>query len=199
MLHPHTEVRKVSDAVGVGVFATKFIPRGTIVWVRCALDRAFSPTEAARFTGVHAQILHTYAYHDGRGDLILCWDNGRFVNHSCEATMLAPGWDLEIAVRDLQPGDELTDDYATLNLDEPFECLCGAPQCRRVLTPDDTEHLAAVWDEKVAAAFPDVGKVEQPLWDLVQNQHEIEEVLAGRRPLPSIRHHLRPPRVAVAG
>jgi len=33
MIHPHTEVRVVSPEIGLGVFATKFIPKGTIMYV----------------------------------------------------------------------------------------------------------------------------------------------------------------------
>jgi hypothetical protein len=35
MIHPWTELRFINDSIGYGVFATQFIPKGTIVW---ALD-----------------------------------------------------------------------------------------------------------------------------------------------------------------
>lgn len=37
-MHPNTEIQFVSEQVGVGVFATKFIPKGTIVWIKDDLD-----------------------------------------------------------------------------------------------------------------------------------------------------------------
>jgi hypothetical protein len=30
MIHPHSELRLINDAIGQGVVATKFIPRGAI-------------------------------------------------------------------------------------------------------------------------------------------------------------------------
>lgn len=38
------------------------------------------------------------------------------VNHSCEAPCLGSGYEFEIAVRALLPGEELTDDYGTHQL-----------------------------------------------------------------------------------
>ena len=38
----------------------------------------------------------------------------------------------EIAVRDIPPGAELTDDYRMLNKWLPYECACGSPECRSV-------------------------------------------------------------------
>lgn len=37
-MHPDTEIRHLSEEVGVGVFATKLIPKGTIVWIKDELD-----------------------------------------------------------------------------------------------------------------------------------------------------------------
>ena len=58
--------------------------------------------------------LDRYGYEDARGDTVLCWDHARFVNHSCDASCLAAGNGFEIAVKDIHPGEQLTDDYAGL-------------------------------------------------------------------------------------
>jgi len=34
MIHPHTELRFISEQVGHGVLATQIIPRGTMVYVK---------------------------------------------------------------------------------------------------------------------------------------------------------------------
>jgi hypothetical protein len=121
------------------------------------------------------------------------------MNHSCSATCLSPGFDFEIAIRDIQAGEELTDDYGALNPEEPFTCLCGAAGCRGQVLPDDAAREAVRWDSLVAAAFPDVGRVAQPLWELVGEKAEVQRVLAGERRLPSgLRHYLgvdRPQRI----
>jgi len=87
------------------------------------------------------------------------------VNHSCQPACLAPGFDFEIAVRDILPGDEITDDYGTLNLEREMICHCGDACCRRVLRPDDFLIYGGRWDEIVAKAFGGVATVEQPLWE----------------------------------
>jgi len=191
MIHPDSELLFVSPQIGLGVFATRFIPKGTITWVFDPLDQIISPEKAARMPARLEKQLDIYSYRNGCGDRILCWDHARFVNHSCHPTSLAPGLDLEITVRDIEPGEQITDDYGSLNIDTPFECACGLPQCRGIVRPDDFERYADVWDERVSAAFPQVGKVEQPLWDLVQERHLISEVLAGKARVPSCRAHLR--------
>ena len=38
MIHPHTEPRHTGTDVGLGVFATALIPRGTIVYVMDSLE-----------------------------------------------------------------------------------------------------------------------------------------------------------------
>jgi hypothetical protein len=94
-------------------------------------------------------------------------------------------------VRDIAPGEEITDDYGTLNLEEPFPCLCDAPNCRGRVMPDDPVRHAGEWDKLIAAAFPSIGRVDQPLWDLVAEKAEVERVLRGELELPSILKHYR--------
>jgi uncharacterized protein len=196
VLHPDTELRFVSRIVGYGVFALRPIPRGTITWARDRFDQAFTPSQVASLGPAHARLLDKYGYEDGRGDTILCWDHGRFVNHSCEATCLSPGFDFEIAVRDIPAGGEVTDDYGTLSPREPFECACGAPGCRRTILPDDYERLTAVWDRAVGEAFPRVRQVEQPLWDFVREREVVAALLDAGKPPPSGRiHQARAPRL----
>jgi hypothetical protein len=48
-------------------------------------------------------------------------------------------------VRDIHPGEELTDDYATLNLEESFACLCGTRECRNRISPERLK-LVPVFD-----------------------------------------------------
>lgn len=193
MIHPDTELRFVNDVIGHGVFATRDIPRGTITWVRDAFDRAFAPGEVAALSPVHRRVLDRYAYEDGTGATILCWDFGRYVNHSCDPTCLAPGWDLEVALRDIPAGTELTDDYGSLGSDDPAVCRCGSAACRGGVRVDDIDRMADVWDGRVAAVLPRLRSVAQPLWDLVRERERIVAALDGRLPIPSIRVH-RPPR-----
>jgi uncharacterized protein len=167
MIHPDTELRYVNDIIGYGVFATRHIPRGTITWVRDEFDQAFSADQVLDMRDPYKQILGRYGYIDRHGDTVLCWDHARFMNHSCDASCLSAGYDFEVAVRDLVPGDELTDDYGTLNLEASFECACSLPQCRGQIEPEDSGRNADRWDEILRAAFPSIRDVTQPLWPVV--------------------------------
>src|SRR5688500_15559302 len=106
MLHPHTELRHVNDQIGYGVFATKLIPKGTITWVRDDLDQTFHPREIDGFSREYQDILEKYTFIDRTGDSVLCWDLARYINHSCNANCLGAGYEFEVAIRDIHPGEE---------------------------------------------------------------------------------------------
>lgn len=192
MVHPDTKLQLVSEEIGHGVFATHFIPKGTIVWVRDDLDQVFTPERAAAMEPVYQQILEKYSFVDSRGNIILCWDHSRFFNHSCAANCMSAGYDFEIATRDIQVGEELTDDYGTLNLRENFGCLCRHPECRKQIRPDDLEHFAPHWDKKVSEAFFQIPHVKQPLWYLLKEKQEVEQALKNPALLRSIYCHYAP-------
>jgi hypothetical protein len=196
VIHPHTALKYRNGRIGYGVFATRKIPRGTIVWVRDPLDQTITVEAAAKLPEMSRDVLKTYAYTDQRGDLLLCWDHGRFVNHSCAASCLSPGYEFEIAVRDIDAGEELTDEYATFSLDTSFECACGVAECRGVICPDDVVRHGNRWDGIVREAFAYTPRVEQLLWPLVAEAAEVERAIAGEIELPSCRVHVRPSSLA---
>lgn len=68
------------------------------------------------------------------------------VNHACEPTGWLEGLDV-VARLTLEPGDEITLDYATFcnEVMEDFECGCGAPRCRGTIR--GTDHLEP-WVER---------------------------------------------------
>lgn len=197
LIHPASELRFVSPAIGYGLFATRLIPMGSVTWAADPLDQIIQPARLSRLPALLSRQVHRYSYLNGRGDRILCWDHGRFVNHSCAAACLSPGFDFEIAVRDILPDEEITDDYGTLNPEEPFECLCGSENCRGRVLPDDPVRYAPEWDARIARAFPAIARVEQPLWDLVSEKAAVEQVLAGNAKLPSCLTHYRAMQAAV--
>ncbi len=191
MVHPDTELRYISDAIGWGVFATRPIPRGTITWALDALDQKFTPTQAALLPEYARNLLDKYSYIDAAGRYILCWDHARFFNHSCEANCLSVGYDFELAIRDIAAGEERTDDYGTLNPDEPFSCLCAASGCRGAVQPDDMLRLGEIWNVLSRDAFFRIRQVPQPLWHLVPDREIVEAALADPNRLRTIHHHYR--------
>ena len=192
MVHPHTELRFVNPTIGFGVFATQRIPQGTIVWVRDDFDQTFTQEQVDRMEPLYRAVIDKYAYVDYNGCHVLCWDHSRFFNHSCEATCMCCGFDFEIAVRDIEVGEQLTDDYGTLNLREHFPCACGEPGCRAYVMPNDMEHLHPVWDEKVKNVFPLIPQVDQPLWALVKDKKDVAMVLQRPELLRSSLIHYAP-------
>lgn len=187
MIHPSTEVQFISPHIGYGVVAKAFIPKGTITWVMDKLDREFTPEEVSQMDAAYQTIIDIYAYRNHKGNLVLCWDNARFVNHSFNANCLSTAYDFEIAVRDIQLGEQLTDDYGYLNVSEPFR---GYPEGtrRKVVYPDDLLRYHKSWDKKVAAAFKRISKVEQPLHTMLSTQqsNSITQILEGKQVMDSI-------------
>lgn len=201
MLHPDTELRTVSDLVGYGVFATRPIPRGTITWVLDPLDQVLDETRASELSGSLGHVLERYTWLDCQGRRILCWDFARFMNHSCEANSFSPGgFDFEIAVRDIEPGDQLTSDYGSLNLETALACACGSSECRGLVLPEDFETFAPVWDGRIREAFAGMSSVSQPLWPWVaRHGRSIRRMVSRPQTVPSIlRHRWLPAAIAVS-
>lgn len=187
MIHPDTEVRFISEEVGYGVVAKKLIPKGTITWVLDELDREFTPEELEGLSPPVRAIMETYAYRNGQGNFMLCWDNGRFVNHSFNSTCLSTAYDFEIAVRDIQPGEQLTDDYGYLNISEPFTAYSEGTK-RKTVYPDDLLRYHKTWDKKLMAAFKDIPDLEQPLGKMLSEAQwrKIHAVAKGEEQMDSI-------------
>jgi len=187
MIHPHTELKFINDEVGHGVVATQFIPAGTITWVMDQLDREFTPKQFQKMNSLYQNILETYTFRTSKGNLVLCWDHGRFVNHSFKSNCISTAYDFEIAVRDIEPGEQLTDDYGYLNITEPFKAANEGTK-RKTVYPDDLKKYHKIWDKQLETNFTKIPKVAQPLMPLLSKEtsKEIELVLSGRKPLASI-------------
>jgi hypothetical protein len=172
MIHPHTELRYINRELGFGVFATHRIPKGTLTWVRDDLDQAVDPGRVVALPPAYRALLDKYTFRDTSGRHILCWDLGRFLNHSCAPTCLGPEADFEVAVRDIRPGEELTDDYGTLHLQahESFTCRCGAAGCRGRVAPGDAVALAAAWEALWRPALALLRHVPQPLGPVLERR-----------------------------
>ena len=170
MLHPHTEIKFISHEIGYGVVATRFIPKGTVTWVQDKLDRKFSPAEIEHLDDLYKDILTKYTYRDNHGNFVLCWDNARFINHSFNSNCITTAYEFEIAVRDILPGEELTDDYGYLNVTEPFDALPEKNSRRKTVQPDDLLHFYKYWDKKLEGAFKYLHRVDQPLQTILEKQ-----------------------------
>lgn len=187
MIHPHTELRFIDDTIGHGVVATQFIPKGTITWVMDELDREFTPQQYEKLNHFFKEILDIYTFRNNKGNFILCWDHGRFVNHSFKSNCLTTAYDFEIAIRDIEPGEQLTDDYGYLNITEPFEANDEGTK-RKIVYPDDLLNFHEDWDKLIAQVFHIIPKIPQPLKPFLteKTNESIKKVLDGDAPIASI-------------
>jgi hypothetical protein len=188
MIHPNTELRFISEVIGFGVVATRFIPKGTITWAYDKLDRAFKPAQVEAMDKVYKDILYKYTYRDPDGNYILCWDHARFVNHSFNSNCITTAYGFELAVRDIHPGEELTDDYGYLNCSEPFACLREPNTTRTYVMPDDLLNFYKEWDSKLIDAFHHFNKVSQPLATIIDPayRNKVAAIANGFEPMDSI-------------
>lgn len=187
MMHPDTEIRFISDEIGYGVVATRLIPKGTITWVQDELDHIIQPEEVKRMQKLTQDMLEKYSFRNSKGEHVLCWDLAKYVNHSFNANCLSTAYDFELAIRDIHPGEQLTDDYGYLNVSEPFKAQDEGTE-RNTVYPDDLLHFHEQWDAQLKGAFHFFEQVEQPLAQLVSSEHLnlLKERLRNNRPLDSI-------------
>lgn len=189
MIHPDTKLEWINDKKGFGVVATKVIPKGTITWVQDELDIVFSPEEPENFKPMTRELLEKYSFRNSAGEYILCWDVAKYINHSFKANCLSTAYNFEIAIKNIQIGEELTDDYGYLNLTESF-----VPEDegvgRKVVFPDDILKYYQQWDKVLEPLFPEISKLYQPLFELLspEVQDDIENVASGKKKMPSTKN-----------
>jgi hypothetical protein len=149
MLHPKAELR-ISSIQGTGVFATDKIKAGEIVWRETPEERQRHdeiPVDAVRrWPEEKRHSFLKYAYQIGENLYAgyldgVARDPADFTNHSCDPTIWFVDDMTMTARRDLEPGEEITYDYATSEIDEDFmmACGCGAANCRGIVR--GTDHL----------------------------------------------------------
>lgn len=189
MLHPHTELRFVSTEVGYGIFATHDIPKGTITWIKDALDRTFTKEQIESFSEPDRSNAYKYTYRTPDGLYLFCWDLTRFMNHSSEPNSMITPYGFEIAVRDIKAGDELTNDYGTLNIEEPFKCSYITNKGRQIVRPDDLQFYSDTWDSLLLGAFKAAQNLHQPLnaWMMDSQRDTLRRIAEGSEKAISIK------------
>ena len=187
MMHPDTEIRFISEEIGYGVVAKKIISKGTITWVQDELDQIYTPTQVEKMGKLSQQMIDKYTFRNNRGNFVLCWDLAKYVNHSFKSNCISSAYDFEIAVRDILPGEELTDDYGYLNISESFKAK-DEGAVRTTVYPDDLLHFHKEWDSDLEEAFAHFDTVEQPLKDLIsaEIQNKMKLILEGHEKMDSI-------------
>ncbi|GIK63613.1 MAG: SET domain-containing protein-lysine N-methyltransferase [Chloroflexota bacterium] len=143
-LSPKLEGRVFPEKGGHGAFARELIQAGEVisVWGGKAMTRA----EVARLnnpaiTTLAVQIdedIFLVTTKEGPGD---------WVNHSCEPNAGLQGQVTLVAMRDIQPGEEVCFDYAMTDgsVYDEFTCACGSPKCRGYVSGNDWQ-IPELWE-----------------------------------------------------
>lgn len=194
MIHPNTELRLVDAQIGYGVFASSPIPKGSILYVQDQLEIRVSPELYVKLDHASRAAVEKYSFIDPEGTRILSWDIAKYVNHSCSPNSLSTVWGFEIAIRDIEAGEEITDDYGLFNLEWEMECSCGQKDCRKSIRADQAKHLYRKWDREIRSAMSQFEMVTQPLLPCMDEQTRVAafEYLSSKRKYRSVRHLLKP-------
>lgn len=167
MFHPNTRLLFKNLKVGYGVFATSLIPKGTITYIKDPLEIDISPTKYKELDIKMKEIVNKYSYTEPNGNRIVSWDIGKYVNHCCQSNTISTGYGFEMALRDIQAGEEITDEYGLFNGDEEMTLICDKQPCRGCIRVDDIDKYYPAWDQKIQQVLPSLMEVEQPLWDFL--------------------------------
>ena len=134
--------KRRSKIHGFGVYATRRIRAGRLLIAY--LGQILTLAEVReRYTDDDLDDPHTFLFHlegDRYVDAGVDGNDARFINHSCDPNCEPELLNGEIwirAIRNIQPGVELTYDYslqiekrATKKRRDNYACLCGSVRCR---------------------------------------------------------------------
>jgi len=190
MIHPDVRLKHINELMGYGIFATKLIPKGTIVYIRDPYERVFTRTEYDAIAEPYLSIVERYCYTTPEDKLILSWDLSKYVNHNCNSSSLMTGWGCSVAVRDIAEGEEITEDYGLFNIREVIDIYCACPNCRKQLKPNDIETLHAHFDARIEPALQLAKQVAQPLFPFMEEatRRSMQDYLDGKTPYRSVTH-----------
>lgn len=193
MIHPHTEIKYINDQIGFGVFATAFIPKGTIVYAKDLYEVEVSADEYRRLHPMLQQTIEKYSYIDENGKRIVSWDTAKYVNHCCHSNTISTGYGFEIARRDIYPGEEITDDYGLFNLEYTMELNCTRQGCRGMVEAADLDRYYPKWDKEIKGLLKLIVDIEQPLWPILSEDtlKQLQKFLNGNESSYISVHKLR--------
>ena len=135
-LAPQLEARPLPDKGGNAVFARERVQESALlaIWTGVVVDEEQLEAIPAAIRPYVAQIEETH-YLVSQPPI----EPADFINHSCQPNAGMSGQICIVALRDIEPGEEICIDYAMCDgspYDE-FHCSCGTPQCRGHITGND--------------------------------------------------------------
>lgn len=139
---------------GKGLVARAFIAEGEVI-ARLDPGQPLTPiSEILTWSPERQEAFLRYAYQCSETHYVDEHEPDRCMNHSCDPNTWWGEDDTMIARRDIQPGEEITYDYATTEISVPFAmtCLCGSAQCRGTITHEDYRDPA--WQARFGDHLP---------------------------------------------
>jgi SET domain-containing protein len=108
-----------SSGKGLGLFAKKFIPKDTVIWQFIeGLDVKIHKDKYGLLDDIPKNFIDTYFWKEGDYLYSSC-DHSIFQNHSDNPNCIELGEDKTVAVRDIQPNEEILVSYESF--DDDFE------------------------------------------------------------------------------
>lgn len=131
---------KGNSIAGYGIYANREIANNALIFIGEGLSQRIITRRyvESNWTVKEKETFRKYAYPLSK-EVFLLWDNNPSgwapQNHSCTPNTIYEGLNVK-AISPIKKGEELTLDYASF-LDEhmePFQCQCGSPLCRGLIT-----------------------------------------------------------------
>ena len=134
------KIKRGKSKYGDGLFAQEKINKGELV-----VDFTTGP-------GTFMTMAEADKLYEGGNDYMLQIDDdlyfvatnneeledADYLNHSCDPNCGLHDTLKVVAMRDIEPGEEIAFDYAmTDSSNYQMKCECGSPNCRKVITGDD--------------------------------------------------------------
>lgn len=137
-ISPKLDGKYLPEINGYGVFAKEFIFEGELlclwggnIWTQAEFEQL--PYEnRSHGLQVNEDLFQTYGFNEEA-------EAADYVNHSCTPNAGLQGPITLVAMREIDPGEEICFDYAMSDgspYDE-FQCLCGTAHCRGTVTGND--------------------------------------------------------------
>lgn len=176
MVIPWVKIVWISDAKGYGLVASQKIPKGTVTFVQDGLDIVIPADNLPNVDPRLIAYVDKYSYEDFMGNRIISWDFGKYMNHDDDSNTLTTGYGFEIAIRDINEGEEVTDDYRIFSTHHDTNFI-KIPGTSNDVVPWPQE-LINFWNERVFSALQNIQPIEQPLKAFIQDEllKEVEEL-----------------------
>lgn len=135
-LSEKVEIRDNSNINKKGIFAKERIKKGEIVCIKgghiLRREEIFSSSVINSYHPISDEYFLGAISSDEEDNIKI------LINHSCSPNCGLRGEITFVAMRDINVDEEITFDYAFLdNEDYQFQCSCGSPDCRKVVTGFD--------------------------------------------------------------